>query len=66
MLARTPACVECGLAWGAPAFRHEDHKPLYWSDQGILCSTGCATKHFDQRREDGTFAPAPAECPVEL
>lgn len=66
MLAKTPSCVECGLAWGAPAFRHEDEAPLYWSDQGILCSTGCATKHFDQRREDGTFVPVPAECPVEL
>jgi hypothetical protein len=66
MLARTPSCVECGLAWGAPSFRHEDEAPLYWSDQGILCSVGCATKHFDKRRADGTFVAVPVECPVEM
>ncbi|MBO9709467.1 MAG: hypothetical protein J7521_14775 [Caulobacter sp.] len=66
MLKRTPSCVECGLPWGAPAFRHEEGAPLYWSDTGILCSTPCATAHFDRRREDGTFAPVPAECPVDL
>ena len=66
MLAKTPACVECGLPWGAPAFRHEDHAPLYWSDQGVLCSTGCATKHFDQRQADGTFMPVPMEYPIDL
>lgn len=66
MLAKTPACVECGLPWGAAAFRHEDEAPLYWSDTGILCSTGCATKHFDKRRAAGTFVAVPAECPVEL
>jgi hypothetical protein len=66
MLARTPACVECGLAWGAPAFRHEDHNPLYWSDTGILCSVSCATKHFGKRRADRTFVAVPTECPVEV
>lgn len=66
MLAKTPACLECRLPWGAPAFRHEDEAPLYWSDQGILCSTGCATKHFDRRRADGTFVAVPADCPVKL
>ena len=66
MLAKTPSCVECGLAWGAPAFRHEDQAPLYWSDTGILCSTGCAARHFEQRREDGTLMPVPADCPFEL
>ncbi len=60
MLTKTPACVEGGLVWGAPPFRHEDHAPLYWSDQGILYSTGSATKHFDQRREDGTFDAGPS------
>ena len=66
MLTRTPSCIECGLAWGSPAFRHEDEAPLYWSDTGILCSTSCATKHFEQRRADGTFMLVPAECPVEV
>lgn len=66
MLARTSACVECGLPWGAPAFRHEDEAPLYWSDTGLLCSATCAQKHFAQRREDGTFVAVPADCPVEV
>ncbi|EJL32366.1 hypothetical protein PMI01_02573 [Caulobacter sp. AP07] len=70
MLARTPSCVECGLAWGRPGFAcHGDdpsHGPSYWSDQGILCSVGCATNHFDKRRADGTFVPVPADCPVEF
>ena len=66
MLARTPSCLECGLVLGAPAFRHEDQSPLYWSDTGILCSVGCATTHFARRRADGTFVAAPAECPVEF
>lgn len=66
MLARTPSCVECGLAWGAPRFRHEDEAPLYWSDTGLLCSAPCAQTHFDKRRADGTFVPVPAECPVDL
>ena len=66
MLARTPSCIECGLAWGAPGFRHEDDAPLYWSDTGILCSGGCAQAHFAKRLADGTFVAAPAECPVEV
>jgi len=66
MLARTPSCVECGLPWGAPAFRHEDEAPLYWSDTGLLCSAPCAQKHFARRREEGTFVPVPADCPVEV
>ncbi len=52
MLARTPSCVECGLAWGAPRFRYEDEAPLYWSDTGLLCSAPCAQTHFDKRRAD--------------
>jgi hypothetical protein len=66
MLARTPSCVECGLPWGAPTFRHEDEAPLYWSDTGLLCSASCAQSHFAQRHEDGTFVAVPAECPVEI
>lgn len=66
MLARTPACVECGLPWGAPSFKHEDEAPLYWSDTGLLCSSGCAQIHFGKRRAEGTFVAIPAECPVEV
>ena len=68
MLARTPSCVECRTPWGAPTFACHgmDTGPAYWSDRGILCSIGCAMKHFDKRRADGTLVPVPAECPVEL
>jgi hypothetical protein len=66
MLAKTPSCVECGLAWGAPRFKHEDEAPLYWSDTGLLCSSTCAQIHFAKRRVEGTFAGVPAECPVEV
>lgn len=64
MLARTPSCVECGMLWGAPSFRHEDEAPLYWSDTGILCSGGCAQKHFAKRQAAGTFNGIPVECPA--
>ena len=66
MLARTPSCVECGLAWGAPRFKHEDEAPLYWSDTGLLCSSTCAQTHFAKRRAEGTFVAIPADCPVEV
>lgn len=66
MLAKTPSCVECGRPWGAPSFKHEDEAPLYWSDTGLLCSSGCAQTHFARRRAEGTFAGVPAECPVEV
>lgn len=66
MLAKTPACVECGLPWGSPRFKHEDEAPLYWSDTGLLCSSICAQTHFAKRRAEGTFASVPAECPVEV
>jgi len=66
MLTKTPSCVECGLAWGAPAFRHEDEAPLYWSDTGLLCSASCAQKHFAKRRADGAFVSVPADCPVKF
>ncbi len=66
MLAKTPSCVECGLPWGAPRFKHEDEAPLYWSDTGLLCSSTCAQTHFAKRRAEGTFVAIPAECPVEV
>lgn len=66
MLAKTPSCVECGLPWGAPTFKHEDESPLYWSDTGLLCSSRCAQAHFAKRQAEGTFAGVPAECPVEV
>lgn len=66
MLAKTPSCVECGLAWGSLRFKHEDAAPLYWSDTGLLCSSGCAQTHFAKRRAEGTFVAIPAECPVEV
>jgi len=66
MLGRTPACIECGRIWGDTRFRHEDGAPIYWSDIGLLCSSGCAQAHFDRRRAEGALVAVPADCPVEV
>ena len=71
MLARTPksACIECGLAYGAPGFSldHDraDLGPAYWSDRGLLCSPECAQTHARKRLAEGTFPKGPVECPVD-
>ena len=66
MLARTPSCLECGRLWGAPGFRHEDNRPLYWSDTGLLCSAPCASEHFRKRKANRTFVSVPLDCPVDV
>ncbi|MDO9337070.1 MAG: hypothetical protein EON95_16770 [Caulobacteraceae bacterium] len=70
MLARTqkPACVECGLAYGAPGFvfyhGEREQGPAYWSDRGLLCSPVCATGHARKRFAEGTMPKGAVECPV--
>jgi hypothetical protein len=43
-----------------------EHGPAYWSDRGILCSVGCAHKHFRKRKADRTFIAIPLDCPVDV
>lgn len=70
MLARTPkpACIECGLTYGAPGFAFEkgrrEYGPAYWSDRGLLCSPTCANSHVRKRVAEGTMPKGPVDCPV--
>lgn len=72
MLARTPRrlCLECGADFSAPGFVHYrgamDNGPAYWSDQGILCGPACAAAHLKRRLADGSYRPAPCDCPVSV
>ncbi len=72
MLARSPRlmCIECGLAWGQPKFVCWDGDPSlgpgYWSDQGLLCSPGCAGVHFRKRAAEGSLPDKPVDCPVDV
>ncbi len=62
-------CVECGLPFGHPDFAYHagriENGPAYWSDEGLLCSHGCSTAHFDRREKEGRPMIAPAPNPFE-
>ncbi len=70
MLARPEnfRCVECGRAFGAPGFAYYHGEiargAAYWSDQGVLCSPACSTKHIVKRKADGTLPDAPMPNPM--
>jgi hypothetical protein len=62
-------CVECGMPFGHSDFVYHAGKvengPAYWSDEGLLCSHGCSTAHFDRREKEGRPMIAPAPNPFE-
>ena len=70
MLARTQKfrCIECGLAYGEPAFwlhyGRIDSGPAYWTDRGVLCGPACSMAHFARRRAEGTLPQLPARNPM--
>ena len=65
MLARTEKyrCIECGLAYGEPAFwlhgGRIENGPAYWTDRGMLCSPQCSLAHH-RKRAGGRHAAASA------
>jgi hypothetical protein len=71
MLARTQKarCIECGLAYGEPAFwlhgGRIDSGPAYWTDRGVLCSPQCSLAHHRKRQAAGTLPLSPPGNPLE-
>ena len=71
MLARTPRalCVECHKPHGAPGFATQagrpENGPAYWSDEGLVCSSACATRHVMRRVAEGRPMREPAPNPLE-
>ena len=72
MLARPERhrCVECGLAYGEPAFDLHygrlENGPAYWSDRGVLCSPECSLAHHRRRKAEGPLPDEPAPNPFEI
>lgn len=70
MLARTPRalCIECQTPFGAPGFATQagrvENGPAYWSDEGLICSSLCATRHVARRAADGRPMREPAPNPL--
>jgi hypothetical protein len=71
MLARTPRalCVECREPSGAPGFAtgggRPENGPVYWSDEGVICSHPCAARHVARRAAEGRPMREPAPNPLE-